>query len=74
MSGEVESVLIQAGSLFIVNMREVDCVALQDIQMLPFALILKADSVWDFEAENVKCVHSFRFCDFIQEKIYLLIC
>ena len=51
-----------------------DSGALQDIQMLPFTQVLKADSVWDFETENIESLHSFGLCDFLQEEIYLVVC
>ena len=55
-------------------MSEEDWSTLQDIQMLPLIQVVKADSVWDIEAENIESVHSFRLCDFLQEKIHLVVC
>ena len=42
--------------------------------MLPFTKVLNADSVWDLEAENIKSVHSFLLCDFVQQGIHLVVC
>ena len=42
--------------------------------MLPLAQVLKADSVWDLEAENIKSLHSFLLCDFVQQGIHLVVC
>ena len=74
MPCEVENILVEACSLCIVDVTEEDWGTLQDIQMLPLILVVKADSVWDIETENIKSVHSFRLCDFLQEKIHLVVC
>ena len=56
------------------DVSEEDWGALQDIQMLPLIQVVKADSVWDIKAENIESVHSFFLCDFLQEKIQLVVC
>ena len=51
-----------------------DSGALQDIQMLLFTQILKADSVWDYKTQNIESVHSFGLRDVVQEEIHLVVC